>query len=113
MKKAILFADDEPWFHEPVRLALESKGFECLCATDATAAVEIMAYRNIAVAVVDVMMPAGKDFPLVDSQEAGFHLVKKLRSSWPGVAIVCLSVIGDASKIDALRRDCFSSAAAD
>lgn len=104
MKKTILFADDEPWFHEPVRLSLESKGFECLCATDVTSAMEIMASREISVVVVDVMMPAGSAFPAMDSEEAGFHLVKKLREQWPHVAIICLSVIGEAAKVDFIRK---------
>lgn len=104
MKKTILFADDEPWFHEPIRLALESKGFECLCATDVTSAMEIIALRDVEVAVVDVMMPAGSAFPSMDSQEAGFHLVKKLRDQWPHVEIICLSVIGDASKVELIRK---------
>ena len=108
MKKTILFADDEPWFHEPVRLALESKGFECLCATDITSAIEIMSSRDIEVVIVDVMMPGGKSFTTIDSQEAGFHLVKIVRDRWPTVAIICLSVIGDAAKVNlihALRAD--------
>lgn len=101
--KTILFVDDEPWFHESLRYKLESKGFECISVTDMTDALEIMRTRQVAAVVTDIMMPAGKDFPQIDSQETGFHLIKKLRTDWPQTGIVCLSVIGDASKINSLR----------
>lgn len=101
--KTILFVDDEPWFHESLRYKLEAKGFECLSATDMTSAIDIMNLREIAVVVTDIMMPAGEGFPQVDSQETGFHFIKRLRADWPQTAIVCLSVIGDPSKINSLR----------
>ncbi len=102
--KTILFVDDEPWYHESLRIALESKGYECLSASDMTTALGILNSREIAVVVTDIMMPAGKDFPTIDSQETGFHFIKKLRAEWPQTGIVCLSVIGDEAKILPLRR---------
>lgn len=102
--KVILFVDDEPWFHESLRYALEAKGYTCMSATDMTAALRIMATKDISVIVTDIMMPAGEEYPQIDSQETGFHLVKKVRDSWPRTGIVCLSVIGDRSKIRNLRR---------
>jgi CheY-like chemotaxis protein len=101
--KTILFVDDEPWFHESLRFALEPKGYECLFATDMTTALEMIDTHQIAVVVTDIMMPAGTKFPQVDSQETGFHLIQKLKSERPDVAIVCLSVIGDERKIRPLR----------
>jgi DNA-binding NarL/FixJ family response regulator len=62
-----------------------------------------MKTREIAVVVTDIMMPAGEDFASIDSQETGFHLIRNLRSDWPQTSIVCLSVIGDESKIRPLR----------
>jgi DNA-binding response OmpR family regulator len=44
--KTVLFVDDEPWFHESIRYTLESKGFECITATDMSTAVEIMKKRR-------------------------------------------------------------------
>jgi CheY-like chemotaxis protein len=102
--KTILFVDDEPWYHEAIRIKLESKGFECLTVTDMSAALELLATREVSVVVTDIMMPAGKNYPKIDSQETGFFLVKALRSTWGSIAIVCLSVIGDESKIRSLRR---------
>jgi CheY-like chemotaxis protein len=102
--KTILFVDDEPWFHEAIRYSLESKGYECVSVTNMSAALEMMKTREIAVVVTDIMMPAGKDFTSIDSQETGFHLIKNVRNDWPQTPIVCLSVIGDESKIRPLRR---------
>lgn len=50
------------------------------------------------------MMPAGEGFPHTDSQETGFDLIDKLRAQYPQTSIVCLSVIGDESKILPLRK---------
>lgn len=101
--KTILFVDDEPWFHESIRYALEAKGYKCLSATDMTAALDILNVTEIAVVVTDIMMPAGKDFPSVDSQETGFYFINKLKAGWPQTAIVCLSVIGEEAKLRPLR----------
>jgi CheY-like chemotaxis protein len=101
--KTILFVDDEPWFHEPIRITLESKGYSCLSVTDMTAALERLNSTEISVVVTDIMMPAGKDFPGIDSQETGFFFLKRLRTEWPRIAVVCLSVIGDEAKIRSLR----------
>jgi DNA-binding response OmpR family regulator len=100
----ILFVDDEPWFHESLRYALEAKGFECLTAIDMSSAIRIMGSREIALVVTDIMMPAGSDFPHIDSQETGFYLIKELKLRWPETPIVCLSVIGDQLKIRGLRQ---------
>ncbi len=101
--KTLLFVDDEPWFHESLRYSPESKGYECLYVTDMSAALRIMSTREIAVLVTDIMMPAGKDFPQIDSQETGFHLIKKVRGEWPGTAVVCLTVIADQEKAHLVR----------
>jgi CheY-like chemotaxis protein len=101
--KTVLFVDDEPWFHESIRIALESKGYECLSATDMTAALDILNVREVSVVVTDIMMPAGKGFPNIDSQETGFYLINKLKTDWPQTPIICLSVIGDEAKLRPLR----------
>src|SRR5215469_9627101 len=101
--KTILFVDDEPWFHESLRFALEPKGYKCLFATDMTTAFEMLDTNEVAVVVTDIMMPAGAEFPQIDSQETGFHLIQKVRSERPQIAVVCLSVSGDEQKIRPLR----------
>ena len=102
--KSILFVDDEPWFHEPIRMTLESKGYECFVATDMTSALDMIEKREFSVVVTDIMMPAGPKFPEVDSQDTGFRLIENLRALSPQLAIVCLSVIGDEARIQPLRR---------
>ena len=69
--------------------------------TDAWAVIE---RQSIDVIVTDIMMPAGTGFPGVDASSAGFHFVRKIRQQWPRVAIICLSVIADAEKIQELKR---------
>jgi CheY-like chemotaxis protein len=101
--KTILFVDDEPWFHESLRYALEPKGYKCLFSTDMTTALEMLEVHQVAVVVTDIMMPAGSKFPDIDSQETGFHLIQKLKKDHPQIAVVCLSVIGDEAKIRPLR----------
>lgn len=101
--KVILFVDDEPWFHESLRFTLESRGYECHFRTDMTSALEFLKINQVSVVVTDIMMPAGKNFPEVDSQEAGFFFVKKLKAEMPEIRIICLSVIGDEAKIRSLR----------
>lgn len=102
--KTVLFVDDEPWFHESLRYALELKGIECLTVTDMTSALQAMKTGEISVVVTDIMMPAGSSFPNIDSQETGFHLIRILVRDWPKTKVVCLSVIGDQTKIRSLRQ---------
>lgn len=49
-------------------------------------------------------MPAGDDYPEVDSQNTGFFFVEKVRQQFKEVGIVCLSVIGDQDKIEWLKK---------
>jgi DNA-binding NarL/FixJ family response regulator len=102
--KTLLFVDDEPWFHESLRYALENLGFECVTATDMSSAMDLIRSRDISVVITDIMMPPGTDFPQIDSQETGFHLVKMVKRERPDTRIVCLSVIGDRLKIRELKR---------
>jgi DNA-binding response OmpR family regulator len=100
----ILFVDDEPWLSIPLRAVLEAKGFECISKSDMTAAWEYLEENQVEVLVTDIMMPGGKRFPEIDSQETGFHLVSKARVKWPKLSIICLSVINNINKIDSLKR---------
>jgi len=100
----ILFVDDEPWLSEALRWALEGRGFNCVSKEDVSSALRYMQSNNVSVLVTDIMMPGGPDFPDVDSLEAGFYFVSKVRRDWPAVSVICLSVIGDQQKIRALKR---------
>jgi DNA-binding NarL/FixJ family response regulator len=98
-----LLVDDEPGFADALRIALEARGFECRSETDMTGAIRYLEQNDVSVLVTDIMMPAGPGYPKIESAETGFHLVAEVRSRWPYIPIVCLSVIGDQKKIDQLK----------
>ena len=101
----ILFVDDEPTTStQPLRMLLEAKGFHCVSLTDMTSALEFLRKEQVSVLVTDIMMPSGDKFPGIDSSETGFHFVGRVRSEFPDVGIICLSVIGDQSKITKLKK---------
>lgn len=100
----ILFADDEPWLNEALRLSLEAQGFKCISVTNMTEAVRILEAESVKVLVTDIMMPSGEDFPDVDPSSAGFSLVRLAQRKFPEVSLICLSVIGDPRKIAELKR---------
>ena len=85
-------------------MLLEAKGFRCESSRDMSSAMECLNRRNVAVLVSDIMMPSGKAFPEIDSSETGFHFVRRVRRDFPDVAVICLSVIGDQSKIQQLKK---------
>ncbi len=100
----ILFVDDEPSLSEALQAKLESRGFRCVSRRDMTSALNYIAEQSIDALVTDIMMPAGEDFPEIDSSETGFHFVRKVRKDFPSIGVVCLSVIGDQSKINELKK---------
>lgn len=104
MMHTILFVDDEPISSEGLRMVLEAKGFRCVSLTDMTAALNFLQKDKVSVLVSDIMMSSGQDYPEIDSSETGFHFVAKVRKNFPDVAIICLSVIGDQTKIQKLKR---------
>jgi CheY-like chemotaxis protein len=98
----VLLVDDEPGLSQALAFTLESKGFECLIATDMSAGVTALEKHEVAVLVTDIMMPAGARFKKIDSSEAGFELINYVKKNWPRLPIVCLSVIADQGKIGSL-----------
>ena len=100
----ILFADDEPWLSEALRLSIESRGYECISKRTATDAWQILEKGNIDVVVTDIMMPGGDLFAEVDSEETGFEFVRRIRARWPRQAVICLSVIADSQRIQSLKK---------
>ncbi len=75
----ILFVDDEPWGTEPLRLKLEGRGFICKVATDMSSAFKLIDKENFELVVTDIMMPAGSDFPEIESNRTGIVLASKIR----------------------------------
>lgn len=100
----ILFADDEPWGTEPLRLKLEGRGFICHVAKDMTSAVNLLKKDNYEVVVTDIMMPPGDDFPYIDSSRTGIEFASFIANKYPEINIICLSVIGETKIINALKK---------
>ena len=100
----LLFVDDEPWLTESMRITLEARGFRCEVKREATAAWHFLLTNPVSVLITDIMMPAGDSFANVDSAEAGYVFIERVRQKFPKMSIVCLSVIGDQSKIQALKK---------
>ena len=100
----ILFVDDEPWLSEALRISMECRGFDCISKTNASAAWQILEKGNVDVVVTDIMMPGGDLFDEVNSEETGFEFIRRIRQRWPRQSIICLSVIADTSKIEALKK---------
>lgn len=100
----ILFADDEPWLSEPLRLSLECRGYECISKRNATAAWQVLEQGSIDVVVTDIMMPGGDLFTEINSEETGFEFVRRIKQRWPSQSVICLSVIADTAKIHALKK---------
>ncbi len=103
-KGLILLADDEPWLSEALAATLEAKGFNCVTVTDMTMGIQALERSVVSVLVTDVMMPPGERFPNLDANEVGLHFIDYVQKHWPGLPIVCLSVIGDQAKIHLLTR---------
>lgn len=103
-RKTILFVDDEPWLQEALMEYLRAEGFECVSVSDMTEAWRYIKENEVSVLVSDIMMPPGDSFGDVDSFAAGFRLVDKVRKEHPDIGVVCLSVIGDQKKINALKN---------
>ena len=101
----LLFVDDEPWGTEALRLKLEGRGFICNVAEDMSTALKLLESEKHEVVVTDIMMPAGDDFPNIDSSETGIRFVSIVRSKHPDIQIICLSVIGDQEVIKSLKRN--------
>ena len=100
----VLLVDDEPGFIEALVVALESRGLTCFSSRNMTDGIKILERTPVNVLVTDIMMPGGSGFPAVDAAEAGFHLIDYVQGHWPGIPIVCLSVIGDQARIRLLKR---------
>ena len=103
-KIKILFVDDEPWGTEALRLKLEGRGFICNEVKDMSSALNLLNSDDYGVVVTDIMMPAGLDFPEVDSSKTGIVFTSMIRNKYPDIQIICLSVIGDQEIIKSLKK---------
>jgi len=79
--KTVLIIDDESTIRETAALMLERAGYKSLSAGSAEEAMAMMASNQVALALVDVVLP-GKN---------GLELALELNQRWPATPIVLMS----------------------
>lgn len=67
--KTVLALDDDPEILKCIKLALESRGFQCTTKTDYNEFFELIHAHSFDLVILDVRMP----------QHSGFEVLKKLR----------------------------------
>ena len=67
MRKAarILLADDESLFRETLASFLRHIGYECICAPDSAAAMQLLAASDFDLLIADLEMPGNHDLALI------------------------------------------------
>lgn len=101
---SILFADDELHNIEALIETARAEGYDVLTCRNASEAIRIVLEEGVDCLVLDIMMDPGPDLPSVDPQSAGLVAVDRILSERPRQSIVCLSVIGDQTIINGLKR---------
>ena len=79
--RTILVIDDEETIRETTMLMLERAGYRSLAAASADEALTMMASNQVALALVDVVLP-GKN---------GLELALELNQRWPATPIILMS----------------------
>jgi len=94
----ILVVDDERFFREGIRDALEASGFACAIAATGVEALDLASEPGIAVVVLDVVLP-GLD---------GLEVLRRLRERQPELRVIILSAYTDQQRVlEALRLGAF------
>jgi DNA-binding response OmpR family regulator len=94
----ILVVDDERFFREGIRDALEAAGFACVTAATGVEALDLAADPAIGVVVLDVVLP-GLD---------GLEVLRRLRERQPELRVIILSAYTDQERVlEALRLGAF------
>lgn len=82
-KPLILVVDDEKQMLSIVGFALETQGFECVFASDATTAWSLIQAHDFDLVVLDIMLPHG----------SGLDLTKRIRARSLKPAIILLTAL--------------------
>ena len=92
----VLFVDDEPDMLSSLRRLLVDEPYDCLFATDASAAMEALASHAVQVVVADMRMPG----------TSGLELLLQVKTHYPEVVRVIFSgqVSSDPTEVSALVR---------
>ena len=105
-KTRIFIADDERWYLEGVKDALESEGYEVIIESrmTGTRAIEIMRDpgSQIDILILDIMMDPGPELAKIldNGTRTGVVVCKIIREEFPDVPIICLTVVNDESIIN-------------
>jgi putative nucleotidyltransferase with HDIG domain len=91
----ILVVEDDDAVREVVACILRKRGYEVEPAADASAALELLARRGFALALVDIRMPG----------DSGIQLLDEMQRFFPEVAVVMTTAVSDVhTAVDCLRR---------
>lgn len=94
----ILAVDDERYFRELTQQVLTAAGLECLTASNAAEALELVEEPRIGVVVLDVVLPG------ID----GIEVLRRVRETRPEVRVIMLSAHTEQDRVlDALRLGAF------
>jgi DNA-binding NtrC family response regulator len=80
-KPKILVADDEPLFLQTTGELLRKDGFDCVCVSDARAALEALARQRFDLVLSDLNMPGN----------ASLEFLRDGRANWPDVPLIVIT----------------------
>ncbi|MFC1713008.1 response regulator [Candidatus Poribacteria bacterium] len=110
----ILVADDELWYLEGVRDALESEGYEVITESRMTGDRCLEIVKNldaqIDILILDIMMNPGPKLAkeVISSTHTGVAVCRKIREEIkpnnPGFPIICLTAVNDNLVLGEMRQ---------
>ena len=83
----ILIVEDEHLIARLIEMTLTRAGYRCTLAEDGRTAADLIETTNFDMALLDIMLPDG----------SGLDVLKKLKQSYPQVACIMLSALGQES----------------
>lgn len=94
----VLVVDDERFFREGIRDALDASGFACATAATGVEALDLASDPAVAVVILDIVLP-GMD---------GLEVLRRLRERQPDLPVIILSAYTDQERVlEALRLGAF------
>ncbi|OGL46745.1 MAG: hypothetical protein A2161_18345 [Candidatus Schekmanbacteria bacterium RBG_13_48_7] len=92
VQNTILIVDDERPIRQILRMILTKNNYYCITAGDARQAREHLELQNIDLILSDIQMPG----------ESGIDLIRFVRSKYPDIAVIMVTVINEQNVIDDL-----------
>ena len=84
-KARVLIVEDDPAIRAGVAGALESEGYQPLEAGDGQAGLALAIDEDIAIVLLDVMLP----------KIHGLHVLEQIRAQRPALPVICLTALGE------------------